>query len=263
MSALFLLLLPFLSLSTPSFTKIGNDISYPSCGKSYPIMQGFGIVGVNGGIATTTNPCLAGELIWAGQSLGTAQQSKVQLYVNTGNPGGDTYSWPLTAIDPEGNFAPNPYGMCDGLDSAACSWQYGWDRAIDDIENKFVPAVTAVGGYKNPKDYPWWLDVETKNSWESGSPQAFVKNRADLEGMVAAFHSKGISVGIYATSFQWAKIVGYVPQESNLNGLPNWLPGGLDLMDAQLNCFLTSLTPGGIIKMTQYTADVDYDYSCL
>jgi hypothetical protein len=263
MSAFFFLLLPVLSLSTSSFIKIGNDISYPSCGKSYPIMQGIGIVGVNGGIATTTNPCLSGELLWAGQSLGTAKQSKVQLYVNTGNPGGATPFWSLTNSDPLGNIAPNPYGTCDGSDSPACSWQYGWNCVISDVENKFVPATIAAGGDVIPTDYPWWLDVETKNSWESGSLGALARNRAALEGMIAAFHFKGISVGIYATSYQWAKIVGSIPSDSNLNGLLNWRPGASNLSEAQTNCSLTPLTPGGTVIMTQYTTDVDYDYSCL
>src|SRR5216683_2175263 len=70
---------------TPTITKVGNDISYPQCGQILPNGQGFGIVGINGGLATTDNPCLSTELLWANQSLGTPNQAKVQLYVNTGN----------------------------------------------------------------------------------------------------------------------------------------------------------------------------------
>lgn len=103
-------------------TKIGNDISYPQCGKTLPTGQGFGIVGVNGGIATTTNPCLSTELLWANLSFGTLNQTKVQLYVNTGNPGGlNTVSWPKNNTDPVGNISPNPNGTCDGSDSLACA----------------------------------------------------------------------------------------------------------------------------------------------
>jgi hypothetical protein len=263
MSALFPILLHFLSVSTPIVTKIGNDISFPSCGKPYPTMQGFSIVGVNGGTAVTTNPCLVTELLWAGQSLSSSQQDKMQLYVNTGNPGGYTPFLSITNTDPLGNIAPNPYGSCDGSDSVACSWQYGWNRVVDDINNKFIPSATAARVDVIPSDYLWWLDVETKNSWESGSPDALAKNRVDLEGMVAAFHANGIPVGIYATSIQWEKIVGIVPEKSNLNGLRNWRPGASDLLGAQLYCSLTPLTPGGSVTMTQYTTTVDYDYSCL
>src|SRR6478735_5936173 len=73
---------------TPSpSVKLGNDISWPQCGKSLPKGQAFGIVGVNNGLANTTNPCLASELSWAGSSTGGTGQPKVELYVNTANPG--------------------------------------------------------------------------------------------------------------------------------------------------------------------------------
>ena len=45
-----------------SGTPSGNDISYPQCGKTLPSRQAFGIVGVNEGLANTTNPCLATEI---------------------------------------------------------------------------------------------------------------------------------------------------------------------------------------------------------
>lgn len=249
---------------TPTITKIGNDISYPQCNKPYPTGQGFGIVGVNGGIATTTNPCLASQLIWANLSLGTPNQAKVQLYVNTGNPGGlNTASWPSNNTDPAGNTAPNPFGTCDHGDSIACAWQYGWNRAIDDVQNKFVPAAQTAGISTNAADFPWWLDVETTNSWKSGSDFAYQSNRATLEGMVAAFQSRGITPGIYSTNYQWGVIIGTVPAGSNLMGLRNWRAGASDLATAQSYCGLVPLTTGGIVALTQFTTDFDYNYSCL
>ncbi|HVA96974.1 MAG TPA: hypothetical protein VND99_04930 [Candidatus Acidoferrales bacterium] len=247
---------------TPTITKVGNDISYPQCGNTFPTGQGFGIVGINGGIATTTNPCLSTELLWAGQSLGTANQAKVQLYVNTGNPG-LLGTWPVNNTDPLGDTSPNPYGTCDGTDSTACAWQYGWNRAVADVQQKFIPAAIAAGVDAIPSDYPWWLDVETTNSWDSGSSDALNRNRVDLEAMVTYFQSKGIVVGIYSTNFQWGTIVGSVPSNSNLNGLRNWRPGATDLSSAQSNCSLTPLTTGGFVVMTQYSTNFDYDYSCL
>lgn len=245
--------------------KIGNDISFPQCGKTLPVGQGFGIVGVNGGIATTTNPCLSTQLLWASQSFGTLSQSKIQLYVNTGNPGGlNTPSWPQNNTDPTGTIAPNPHGTCDGSNSLACAWQYGWNRAVDDVQNKFIPAAQAVNINAEPSTYPWWLDVETTNSWDSGSDVAYQRNVADLEAMVSYFQSKGIKVGIYSTSFQWGQIVNTLPADSNLNGLQSWLPGAKDLAGAQATCFLPALSSGGTVIMTQYTTDTfDYDYSCI
>ena len=186
----------------------------------------------------------------------------MQLYVNTGNPG-LAGQWPTNNTDPRGNTAPNPFGTCDGSVSNACAWQYGWNRAVDDVQNKFIPAAQAGAVDTIPADYPWWLDVETTNSWDSGSTDALTRNRVDLEGMVSYFQSLGITVGIYSTNFQWGTIVGDVPADSNLNGLHNWRPGASDLTGAQSNCSLDPLTTGGTVTMTQYTTNFDYDYSCL
>ncbi len=244
-----------------STAPVGNDISYPQCGSTYPTNQAFGIVGVNNGLANTTNPCLSSELSWASKSLGGTNQPPQQLYVNTANPGGlGTSSWPTSNVDPSGQIAPNPYGTCDGSNSIACSWQYGWNRAVEDVQSRFIPAAQTAGISANPSSYPWWLDVETVNSWESN----LQFNSADLEGMVAYLHSQGASVGIYSTSAQWNQIAGTPSNGSNLNGLNNWLPGAHRLATAKSNCSLPPLTSGGKVTVTQYTSSsFDYDYSCL
>src|SRR6266567_2464905 len=90
----FILIFAFFSLAAtpvlaakPSVPAIGNDISYPQCGKSLPTGQSFGIVGVNNGVAGSTNPCLLTELSWAQKPAKPSPQPAAQLYVNTGNPG--------------------------------------------------------------------------------------------------------------------------------------------------------------------------------
>jgi len=217
-------------------------------------------VGVNDGIAVTTNPCLSTELLWAEQSLGTQNQGKVQLYVNTGNPG-TAGRWPSNNVDSQGNTSPNPDGTCDGSISTACAWQYGWNRAVDDVQDKLIPAAQSAGVDTTPSDYMWWLDVETVNSWDSSNLQ---NNRADLEAMVTYFQSRGITVGVYSISSMWSTIVGTVPSDSNLNGLRSWIPGATDQNGAQSNCSLPSLTSGGSVSLTQFTTNnFDYDYSCL
>src|SRR3990167_3457626 len=146
--------------NTGPSTILGNDISWPQCGKKLPAGQAFGIVGVNGGLANTTNGCLSTQLLWANKSTGTTSQPKTQLYVNTANPGGlGTVSWPSSNVDPLGNIAPNTHGTCDGSDSLACGWQYGWNRAVEDVHIRFKPAAQAVGLPDNPTNYRWWLDV--------------------------------------------------------------------------------------------------------
>lgn len=243
-----------------STNTIGMDISYPQCGTNVPTDQAFAIVGVTGGLATTTNPCLQTQLEWAALSNGSTAQDKIQLYVNTGNPGLLSSVWP-TSSTPN-----NPYGTCDGTDSIACAWQYGWDRAEADVNDKFQPAALAAGINANPATYTWWLDVEIANSWKDPITQADTdSNVAVLEAMTEYFQSVGGTVGVYSTAYQWGQIVGSsVTPDSNLYGLKNWRPAGSTLRDAKKVCAVAPLTPTATVVMTQYTTGgLDYDYSCI
>jgi hypothetical protein len=234
----------------PTVNTLGNDISWPQCGKRLPTNQAFGIVGVNGGLATTTNPCLKDQLLWAAKSSGAANQPKSQLYVNTANPGGlNTPSWPQRNVDTAGNLTANPYGTCDGTDSLACAWQYGWNRAEEDIRLRFKPAAQAAGVSDNAANYRWWLDVETENTWKEGA-SGHPSNVADLEGMVAYFASQNVWVGIYSTGYQWGQIVGTAVQpNSNLNNRASWLAGAANEADAKNKCALPPLTAGGQVTL--------------
>lgn len=252
--------------SAATVSGLGNDVSYPQCKKSLPTSQAFGIVGINGGIATTTNSCAATQLAWANRSSGTTAQAKAGVYVNTANPGGlGTASWPQNNTDPAGTTVYDPYSSCDGSDSLACAWQYGWNRAVEDVQSRFKPAAQAASVSDDPAAYPWWLDVETGNTWKTGSSFAQLSNTADLEGMTAYFQSLHAVVGLYSTAAQWSQIVGsQVTGDSNLNGLNNWRPGGANLRTAQQACTAAPLTTGGKVTLTQYVANrLDYDYSCV
>jgi hypothetical protein len=224
----------------------GVDVSYPQCGKPLPTGQAFAVIGVNGGVATRTNPCLAAQLAWAAGSTGGTVHDDVQLYVNTGNPAGGA-PWPQGSI--------NRHGTCDGSNSRPCAYQYGWDRAREDA---------TIRGISHPEQYMWWLDVEVANTWDY-TADGGTRNAAVLEGMTDYFTSIGArGVGLYSTSYQWAKIIGNgVDSTSSLNGLSNWRPTGATLGGAQANCELAPLTPGGTIEMTQYTTDFDYIHSCI
>jgi len=253
------------SVSSANITPLGNDVSYPQCGKTLPTTQTFGVVGVNGGLATTTNDCLGAQLQWAWRSSGTQHQPKAGLYVNTANPGGlGTASWPKNNVDPVGATTQNPYGDCDGSDSLSCAWQYGWNRAVEDVQSRFVPAAQSAAIDATPATYRWWLDVETSNTWKTSGNLAKQSNTADLEGMTAYFESQGATVGLYSTASQWGSIVGTITSGSNLNGLINWRPGGANLNTAKQACTAAPLTPGGQVLLTQYIANrLDYDYSCV
>lgn len=227
----------------------GNDISWPQCGAKLPNGQAFGIVGVNGGLANTTNLCLATELAWANNSAGGTKQPSAALYVNTANPGDvkdQINDWPTS-----GNSVN--YGTCTGANDTACSYQYGWNIAQEDAQLR---------GVSNPSNYKWWLDVESDNSWSTIN---FNNNVADLEGMVGYFQSIGATVGLYSTATQWGGIVGNsVSSTSNLNGLDSWLAGAKGLSGTQTMCQQPPLTTAGRVAVTQYVSKrTDYDFSCL
>jgi hypothetical protein len=239
-------------------TKVGYDVSYPQCGSSLPSARAFAIVGVNGGLSTKANPCLASQLRWAATSNGSTSQPKTQLYLNTANPGevrDQVTTWPTSGS--------TPYGQCDGSNSSACSWQYGWQRAAYSITTFFTNAARSASVDGRPASYTWWLDVETTNTWQSGSSAALERNRATLEGMGAYVVSRGGGVGVYSTGSQWSQIVGSVPTTSTLAGVPSWLAGSSSLSDAQSDCRNPALTPGGRVTLTQYIVNgLDRDHAC-
>ncbi len=232
----------------------GADVSFPQCGKALPSGQDFGVVGVNGGKPTTENPCLGAQLAWAAGSSGGTNQPRQQVYVNTANPGGlNTSTWPTTG--------ETPYGTCDGGNTEACAYRYGWDRAAEDVA--WVRAVTA------PEALVWWLDAEidesgrTGNTWDR-TPGGTVRNTAVLEGMTAQLRSVPVAgVGIYSTPRQWQVITGSaVTATSPLRGLPNWLAGPSSVAQAQRLCSSAPLTPGGRVVLTQWTDVFDWNHTC-
>ncbi len=249
---------------------IGNDISWPQCGGSFPTGQAFGIVGVNDGLANTLNPCLSSELIWAAGSSGASSEAKVQVYVNTADPGnvydGSAVSdWPKSGSTPFGTCKTTSVSTTSGTqnlgaNSQACAWQYGYNKAHQD----FSWVTTDDTGAAN---LPWWLDVETGNTWQGGS-SGLAMNVADLQGMVAGLNAAGVptsSVGVYSTASQWDTITGLTSTTASssgaLYGLNEWLPGARTQRQAKSNCSATAFT-GGKITTTQWTGSYDYDYPC-
>ncbi|HVB26471.1 MAG TPA: hypothetical protein VNE21_01015 [Mycobacteriales bacterium] len=250
-------------------TTTGNDISYPQCGGGFPSGQAFGLVGVNDGLANNLNPCLGedgggpatSELSWAWSSTGKSApgvQPQAGLYVNTADPGPGVADWPTSNVDPTGATVADPNGTCSGGDDAACAWQYGWNRATQDMLWLTADA-GPLGVPAAASAYRWWLDVETANSWESGT-SGLANNVADLQGMVAAVTDSGGTSGVYSTSSQWGQITGGA-DSGNLAGLPDWIPGARRLADAKANCALTGFT--GTVTVTQWFGHpFDGDYAC-
>jgi hypothetical protein len=244
---------------------------------------------VNGGLANDLNPCLGpsssypsylqSELYWAvKQSTGTSTQPRASVYVNTADPGNFYGRTPIADWPTSGT---TPYGTCStttvterhrtytvGADSTACSWQYGYNKETQDMA-WLSSAASAIDGQgpavtvpATASSYPWWLDVETGNTWLSGTTGIAMKVAA-LLGMVAALRGANVSVvGIYSTASQWSQIAGTTTSASgSLYQLPDWIPGATSLTGAKANCLQSSFTAGGVV-LTQWTGTVDNDHAC-
>ncbi len=245
----------------------GYDISYPQCNGAFPTNVSFGIVGVNDGIVLSANPCLGtgdgpSELAWAQ----AASNAAPAFYANTGDPGpGYSSHWP------DGQSSPQSCSSADD-NSTACSYDYGWNAA----QNSFGDAVTAeeqvnadtaATATAAADAAPWWLDVETGNSWETlesgfgNTASSQANDTAALEGEVAALQSAGVTrIGFYSTTSQWDQITGGTGQFAQN---PVWLPGYSSLHAAQNGCTTGVSFTGGAVAMTQYRqSGFDGDYRC-
>jgi len=267
----------------------GNDISFPQCGGTLPSGQSFGIVGVNDGLSDNLNPCLGpsssypsytqSELYWAvNTSTSTAAQPAASLYVNTADPG-DVYNgslitdWPMSGSTPYGacttsTVTTNSGSSIAGANSTACAWEYGDQNATKDV-SWLNEAAAAINGQApqvtvptQASGYPWWLDVETSNTWQTGS-SGQAMNIALLQGLVAGLKAAGASsVGVYSTDQQWDDITGGTPSgTASLSGLNDWVPGAGTQADAEANCASGSFTEG-TVTLTQWTSGIDSDVVC-
>lgn len=244
----------------------GYDVSYPQCGKTLPAAT-FGIVGVNDGIVFSANPCLGtgdgpSELAWAQAAANHAPA----FYANTGDPG-PAYSshWPNGQVSPQ---------ACDPAanNSTSCSYDYGWNAAQDSFgqavtAEQQVNGSTADVATAAAAQAPWWLDVETANSWETlesaygQTSEAKANDIAALDGAVAYLQSVGVaSVGFYSTSYQWTQITGGTG--THYATLPDWVAGFRNLSAARSGCTAAGFA-GGPVRLTQYPANgLDADYPC-
>jgi hypothetical protein len=238
----------------------GYDISYPQCGGAYPSSPAFGLVGVDGGLANDANACLASELSWAlaAPGLTNPPQPAASLYVNTADPGpapGVT-DWPTSG-------SSSAYGTCDGTWSTACAYVYGEQRASYSygLVQAVNPSVAAGA--------PWWLDIETANSWAGGTTAGYTDlNIAAIRGFVDGLHGAGaaLPVGIYSTATQWNQITGLTAQSTAaaLGGTspPDWVAGGGGLRGAKSRCTSGGFT-GIAPTLAQYSSSgYDADLRC-
>jgi hypothetical protein len=257
-SASALLLLAFAPSAAAKTSKVGYDISYPQCGRTYPSGQAFGIVGVNGGLANDANGCMGSEIAWAKASPGITfpSQAPASLYINTADPG------PAPGVTDWPNSGSDQYGSCHGGWSKACAYLYGEQRA--------AYSYNLVGSrYPNlASEAPWWLDIETSNTWATSSTRGYGgRNVAAIEGFIAGLTSQGAAapVGIYSTGTQWKAITGLTSQTTRSAfgySPPAWSAGAQTLQQAQSICASTAFT-GARPKLAQYSSSgYDADLRC-
>ena len=240
--------------SSAASSGVGFDISYPQCGGAFPSGGAFGIVGVNGGLPFSANPCLGqganpSELQWAGLNA--------SLYANTADPGPALSShWPNGQTTPKlCNTSTNP-----GSDTPECHYDYGWNAAQDsyqDAVNAYVSLGWAqAGATRTPVANNWWLDVETANSWTSTQNL----NVQALQGEADYLSSVGASsVGFYSSPSAWQTITNAT---TVFSAYPSWVAGASSLTDAQSRCGTAGFT-GGSASLAQFVSGgFDNDYSC-
>ncbi len=258
LGAVIALALPFAAVPSARAAASGDglDVSWPQCDQvaADPPVGAFTIVGVNNGLGTTTNQCLASELRWAA-GASAAGSPTTDLYVMAQHPAPAAASWwPTSNRTHSGATVPEkPYGVCSGAHptTAACAYVYGFSIAVDDL-----------GRVAQPAGYRWWLDVENGTDgpdWSSST----TGNQAVVTGMAAAFRAAGAAVGLYSTKTMWASIVGPVAPTSVLAGLPAWRTGASTSAGAAALCAATGFT-GGAVVFAQYVADgtLDHDVRC-
>jgi hypothetical protein len=184
--------------------------------------------------------------------------------MNTANPApSSSFYWPASGVSDPALCRDNR-----SVADAGCAYDYGWHAAAHALDT----ALQAIG--PGAVTVPWWLDVETANSW-NGSTSA---NAADIQGSIDYLRSQGVpAVGIYSTQYQWGVIAGgystanaatfaaaWASEFTPLYPIgesPNWVAGVTSLKTAQANC--AKGFSGGPTLLAQYRSKgLDGDLSC-
>jgi YVTN family beta-propeller protein len=207
----------------------GYDISWPQCGGPFPPPAEIAIVGATSGYLNVgPNPCYIAQVAWAGAGLSS--------YI---------VASPLPSPAPPESMS-GPYGTCSG--NVVCqsgNFGYYWGQ-------HWISYSRSLGISPNV----WWLDVEIGKGWNT-SPAAYATNNAVINGALAGMRAMGVTVGIYATSYQWGVITG---NQLSYPGIPLWVPGGTTLANDPKSAMAicTGTIPnyvpfaGGNIVLVQY-----------
>lgn len=240
----------------------GHDVSYPQCAgtgstaTTVGALGGdYGIVGVTDGLPFSTNPCWAAEYSWA-----SGRPYQAAFYANTANPAPhSTHFWPVSgASDP---------ALCVDSGSTTdpgCAYDYGWHAAASALATTQLTVAGAA-------TLPWWLDVESANSWNGNG----TSNAADLQGAVDYLRGAGVpAVGLYSSSGDWSTITGgySVTTAASYQAAwageftaaypmslsPTWVAGAGSATTAASTCSAAAFT-GTTPALAQYSDSTGYD----
>jgi hypothetical protein len=244
--------------ASPPSAAHGHDVSHPECGQDLPTGGAFGIVGINGGKPFSANPCLAAQYRWA-----LTRPSGAAVYVNAGNPAPTSaHYWARS-----GSSDPALCVDAGSTTDVGCAYDYGWHAAAYALTTARRLGTAVL-------DRPWWLDVETSNTWNGDGRS----NTAVVQGMYDYLHGHGVArVGLYSTAYQWQSITGgytaataaryrerwspAVFPDYPLHQAPLWVATGGDGSGARASCS-TSFT-GGPTRMVQFIGDDGFDTNAM
>lgn len=217
--------LPPLTGDPFSHGAIGYDISNFQCQKpgsslaqsKLPVVSGIAVLQVAGWLDNSQNSCLSSEVSWAERAGAGTRGLSLYIFMNS----------PDNSASATAQDAAGPAGACALLANTAqpaCrAYNYGYNGA----RNAYSYATT-----EGARSSLWWLDVEgaalasgdfsnfsAGQYWSANS----VLNADTIQGAIDALRAEGITVGIYSTSEQYAKITGnYLPGGSRV---PLWVAG--------------------------------------
>jgi len=226
--------------------QVGNDISWPQCtvdqgGYSNPMPAtgtGFVVVGTTRGLPFTLNPCLADQARWIRNAFRPFHAYSMAAYPTQAQ---------LDRYGAVGRFpSTTPVGKLRNV---------GYAEAAHSIN-----ALKAVG-LRPPRI---WIDIEARSAqpWPAaaGNPVAAERNRAVIEGMLAAYAAVGVPVGFYSNASGWSAIMnGW--QRSDIPFWETVGPRGRTMAAAK--CGLPGLN-GGPVHLVQWwdTQPMDWDIAC-
>ena len=270
----------------------GFDVSYPQCGRTLPTPGAFSIIGVDDGraFAARDESCLESQLTWAKQG-----GREIQLYANTGNPGGpwiwDTTvsprqqlaisNWPSRVA---GTNSTKPYPCTSSSpDTYYCAYDYGYRAAYESFQRAKAAFAAAGVGY-SPASVNWWLDIEwgivdgvtEGNTWR-GHDDGYIhpndskmtmaqkngRNLWALKGMHDYFVSTARvkQLGFYSSPTAWNTIA--ASNKRAFADHPFWYPiGPATNEDAVAKCeaWVLNVTGAGQPVMVQYVdTDLNLD----